>query len=627
MCAETVRKLDMTVRIIPHPGGRSKNWYVCIQVPRALQPLVGQKEVNRSTFTADRTRAKTVAASIEAELRAKWLPLLERTDRAANAAKPTILSESLITQICGVRLGSWHLSDEGERFGTKPPGADDFVESGLAHGFTLKEIEEIQKLSHDSEELAESGVTLEEIEAMDKHADDAIAAMNAIVRQGKGAASWAEVVRQAREFAADLGYEIGEQDPLLTSFIRRFATVERDAQQIIKRRNNGDDAPFPTPESGKDVLSSMLEKYAQHRHGVVAPKTISKNLSIWHRFIEFKGDVPIDSVTSGDLYNFLKARLNASTDAWSQGYVDGHGKRALKDMFALARALSLSTAPNPVEALEVTPKLPKEEQEARCQPRFPIKAPQLSALFESDWYDPDASHWTGKMRTDLAARYWGPLIAMCHGSRVREVVQLMSHDFAVVEGVLLMTIQTSINSSSGEEQSLPERSLKNKSTRRTVPVHPTLIDLGFGQFIRTFQATHPLSTPLFPSAVPQPGGKSPLWGRAYEQAFLRHVRDRLAFGKGFGNHSFRHQAEDRIRAAQVKNGVWPAGLAELFTGRKLPRKTDRDIFREQSSAIDYGDGFVAQHLLGYAGQVTFDDVKLPVPYEEWLSKAGSVRRR
>jgi hypothetical protein len=219
--------------------------------------------------------------------------------------------------------------------------------------------------------------------------------------------------------------------------------------------------------------------------------------------------------------------------------------------------------------------LPKKEQEARKRPRYPVKAQQLNALFASDWYDPSATSWTGKMRSDLAARYWGPLISMCHGSRVREVVQLVSHDFEVVDGVLFMTIQTELpGESKGKARPLPERSLKNASTHRTVPVHPTLCALGFREFVDSFKATHPAATPLFPSAVPRPGGKSPVWGRAYEQAFLRQVRDRLGFGSGFGNHSFRHQAEDRIRDARRPRRV-------LYRSQATPRGRPRDFSRAE----------------------------------------------
>ncbi|WP_148662174.1 DUF6538 domain-containing protein [Paraburkholderia phytofirmans] len=575
----------MSVRIIPHPSGRSKNWYVRITVPVAIQSLIGKKEVRRTTGTADRTRARAEAARIEAELRAQWQPLLDDARYANTDAHDTILSPALIQQICGAWLASWEFTDRFER-----------TEWGL-----------------DDEELAA-------VEEFCRYSD---AAMRSVLAQGKAGKSWPDVVETVTEFAGDMGYLVHPTDPLFPDLVRSFAKAEKTAQEIIALRNRGDDLAFPVTEPRGSVLSEMVAAYEEHRAGAVTPKTISKNVSIWRRFVAFSGDVALDSITHADIYNFLSARLKDPDDGWSQGYVDGHAKRALRDMFALARTQGRMSAPNPVNGVETTPTLSRKEQEARKRPRYPFSAQQLTELFASEWYDPGATVWTGKMRGDLAARYWGPLIATCHGSRVREVVQLVSHDFKVVHGVLLMTIQTSLlDDGESELEALPERSLKNASTYRTVPVHPTLCALGFREFIDSFQEAHAPTTPLFASAVPLAGGRAPVWGRPYEQALLRHVRDRLGFGNGFGNHSFRHQVEDRIRAAQVNNGVWPAGLAEFYTGRKLPRKADQQIFREQSSAIDYGEGFKPQHLLGYVGQITFDDVVLPVPYSQWLARAG-----
>lgn len=65
--------------------------------------------------TADRQRALTIGARIEAEKRAEWLQLLESAARAEATPQPTILTARLIEQIRGARLGSWQRTDETER--------------------------------------------------------------------------------------------------------------------------------------------------------------------------------------------------------------------------------------------------------------------------------------------------------------------------------------------------------------------------------------------------------------------------------------------------------------------------------------------------------------------------------
>ena len=97
-------------------------------------------------------------------------------------------------------------------------------------------------------------------------------------------------------------------------------------------------------------------------------------------------------------------------------------------------------------------------------------------------------------------------------------------------------------------------------------------------------------SPCFPSALPDGDSELPMWGRSFEESFLRYVRDKLAFGNGYGSHSFRHTLEDCLRNIQLVE-VWPAGLGQLYSGRAAPSDKDKDYFRELGSEKYYGKGF------------------------------------
>ncbi|WP_233850930.1 DUF6538 domain-containing protein [Paraburkholderia sp. HD33-4] len=570
----------MSVKLVRHPGGRSRNWYVDVSVPAAFQKLVSTQRVRRSTGTPDRTHALTQAARIEARLRSEWERLAAPPPERGSPGKPTTLTPALIDRICARRMAD------------------------RAHSDCRRITEGV-----DDAEEAEIGA----------HGEAGEAAIRAVLAGAPKARTRQLVVATATEYAEQVGYIIEPDDPLLSHFVHAFSRTGRVTHEVIAVRNKADDAPgSPVADASGERLSAMVPVYQAHRKGVVDPKSVSKDISIWQRLIAFIGDVPLDDMTSGDLYRFLEDRLHSPDDGWSQGYVEGHAKRALRAIFALARTRGLMQADNPVDRLETTPKLPKKAQQERLKPRYPYSTHQLNVLFSSDWYDPSATHWRGKMGTDLAGRYWGPLVSTCHGARVREVVQVVNSDFTFDGDALLVTFQTALPDNDATRK-LPPRTLKNAAACRTVPVHPKLLELGLGDFVRDMQAQYPPGTPLFPSAIPNPDGKAPLWGRAYEEAFLRHVRDTLAFGHGYGNHSFRHQLEDRVRDAQASHGTWPAGLGEFVSGRRLPRDADRDIFREQSSAIAYGNGFLAAHIQRFVAQIAFDGVVFPPVYREWLT--------
>ncbi|APA84098.2 hypothetical protein BJG93_00785 [Paraburkholderia sprentiae WSM5005] len=508
--------------------------------------------------------------------------------------KPTALSHSVVRRICAMRAADWEMTFHGDRnINTGDKARDRIAAKEL--------VREMRPFSRRMERMTRT-----------------------VIARGNAARAWDSLKELALEYAEDVAYLIAPDDPLLPDLVLAFAETERAAHDVISAILDGKGAKFDVPESSGALLSAMIPVYVAHKSRSVDAKSVSKALSVWNRLMAFVGDIPLNDVTAHDIYRFLEDRLNTDRKPWSQSYVDGFVRQALREVFALARTHGHMHADNPLNHLEVTPKISKQERKERTKPRFPYTVAQVKTVFASDWYDPNATHWRGKMATDLALRYWGPPISLCHGPRVREMTQLVNSDFTVCENVLLMTIQVKLEDADDPTPEsipqLPERKLKNDSAWRTIPVHPQLLALGFAEFVRECQAQHPPGTPLFPSAVPDEGGKAPLWGRAYEQAFLRFVRDTLGFGHGYGNHSFRHLFEDRLRDAQLIHGAWPVGLGEFVSGRRLPRAVDRDIFRQQSSAIDYGDGYFAAHIQRYVAQIDFEGVVFPPPYAEWLAR-------
>ena len=215
---------------------------------------------------------------------------------------------------------------------------------------------------------------------------------------------------------------------------------------------------------------------------------------------------------------------------------------------------------------------------------------------------------------------------------MHEALQLVAADFSFDKDLFILTFRKELDAQDDDvpsvaarsagagltlEETLRLRSLKNAATNRTVPVHPTLIALGLVEFVAQRRNESGASALLFPSSAPNPGGESPKLGRSYEQAFLRLVRDRLGFGHGFGNHSFRHQLEDRIRAAQRPGATWPAGMGQQYAGRKRTRGSDQGVLQQEGSESDYGHGFAPLTMLRYVGTLDFGDVQLPAPYADW----------
>lgn len=597
MYAKSSQELTDMPEHFYRPKG-SRNIYVRLTAPTHIQHLVKDKEYRKSTGHAELGRAKVVGATLIAEKLREWDSIAREAADVVWA--PTILTSGLIEQICSIRLYSWMMTDDEDRLGSE----------GL-----------------DANSLAE----------MENFAQLTDTAMRSVLSQGAASPRWSDTVATVVEWSQTLGYGLELTDPLFPKLVREFAKMEKEAQTSISRRNQGDDAQTPElPSNVGKTLSDVTDIFRDHKSIKSDSKHLSTTINAWKLLIAHCGDITLDSVTPAHIYDFLEARMNAKVRPWSESRAKTFGKRALSEAFGLARTKGLMKSPNPVAGLEALPSLTKEEEAARKNPRFAFSSGQLNTLFSSDWYDPKNRTATkGKMQTDLGARYWTPLIGLFHGTRVHEAIQLIASDISSDKGVCVISFRKEIDDLSqgidglepDTKRSIGEltdvelarlRSVKNAATSRKVPVHPKLIELGLVEFAASRRKDGGSTALLFPSSSPNRGGTAPKLGRAYEQAFLRFVRDKLGFGKGFGNHSLRHQLEDRIRATQARDGAWPAGLGQQYSGRKRTRTADRDVLREEGSEADYGSGYAPQSMLPYIQSIDFSDVHLPLPYAQWL---------
>lgn len=573
----------------------SSNWYVRAIAPTHVLHLVKDREFRKSTRQSDLKRAKPIGLALIAEKLREWDALAKHVPEAP--CSPTLLTSGLIERICAVRLYSWMRSDDDDR-------------------------------------LHPEGLSTSKLAEMDDFCALTDAAMRSVLVQGAASPDWSDVVETLEDWCVTMGHSVETDDALFTTLVRDFAKVEKEAQVRIARRNKGDDAETPTvPLEIGATLSAISAPFRQHKAVRACPKHLGTTLNVWTLLIEHCGDIPLNSVTPNHLFEFMHARMHAKVKPWSETRAKLFGKRVLREAFGLARTTGMMTVANPVDAMEAFPTLSKAEETSRLKPRYPFNSRQLNEIFGSGWYDPANSNLVrGKMKADLGARYWVPLLGLFHGNRVHEALQLVASDFSFDKDLFVLTFRREIDAQDDDvptvaagsagaaltlEETLRLRHLKNAATNRTVPVHPRLIALGLVEFVAQRRNESGASALLFPSSAPNPGGESPKLGRSYEQAFLRLVRDRLGFGHGFGNHSFRHQLEDRIRAAQRPGATWPAGMGQQYAGRKRTRGSDLGVLQQEGSESDYGRGFAPLTMLRYVETLDFGDVSLPAPFLEW----------
>lgn len=474
------------------------------------------------------------------------------------------------------------------------------------------------------------GMSDEEFESLDANIQEMLPLINRAVASGN-VGKFHEFVNQLMVFR---GYQLEATDAQWQALTYEVLTHVQTGYKTLAARQQGESLGQPDisklpppleavwdaqPDRAANPQVNRLADITPHYKRYLSPKypkTQSTYLSIWQRFVDFAENKPLHLVGSDDVYNFLESRLQDKEAAWSYKYVAGRVKRALHTAFGIGKTKKLINN-NPVVELDVMPTVDAKQEKLRQKPRFPYQPNHLNKLFASDWYNPSSSAWRGKMKDDLGARYWIPLVCMWHGLRVSEAAQLQVEDVILEELTLLIH--------DGKTEFGPDRSLKNEESMRIVPIHPVLIEQGFIDFVRSIM-NHYSKGPLFPAALPECDGKSPKWGRAYEQPFVRFVRDKLGFGSGYGNHSFRHSLEDRIRAANVED-VWPKGLAQAYTGRASVRPKDAGKIEEEGSESLYGDGYEIEAFRRYIQRITYPNVQLPPHFKDWLQGKPTINNR
>jgi integrase len=169
-----------------------------------------------------------------------------------------------------------------------------------------------------------------------------------------------------------------------------------------------------------------------------------------------------------------------------------------------------------------------------------------------------------KVEKDSYSKYWVPLIGCFTGMRCGEICSLYLDNVKEIKGnhrnkrwyfdIL-------------EEPNRPDKKLKNKSSRRIVPIHDTLIDLGFIDFIKLLKKD-PERKRVFEELEYREGtyirSISRFWNNRY-LPLLGIKTDKNGF------HSFRHSFIDTLKQL----GVEPHFINELVGHSQGDISSDR----------------------------------------------------
>ncbi|MEI6643954.1 MAG: phage integrase SAM-like domain-containing protein [Novosphingobium sp.] len=224
---------------------------------------------------------------------------------------------------------------------------------------------------------------------------------------------------------------------------------------------------------------------------------------------------------------------------------------------------------NPMAKIEVKDPVADEDK------RDPFKVHQLNAIFACEPW----SSGPGAAVT-RPSRYWAPLISLFSGARLTEICGQLVSEMIEEHGVRLFDFRHRPG----------VRDMKNDKSRM-VPVHPSLIKLGFWDYVEEARASG--RELLFPDVSPNKLGN---WGDPTSKWFTRLI-DRLGLkGTALCFHSFRHTFEDGLK--EIDFADTPIG--NVITGRVSP-----------GVSKNYGSKYTVTKLAAAIGRVDFKGLELP----------------
>lgn len=252
------------------------------------------------------------------------------------------------------------------------------------------------------------------------------------------------------------------EDDVRLELLRRIAVAALQAGATLKRMAGGDYRPDPTAERfpvfekaktpTKGVtLWGLFERWQAERKP--APSSVSTWRGVIRSFERHVGgDIEARTLTRAQVIGWVDTLIAEGRDPSA---INDHWLAALNALLNIGVAKDL-LAQNVAKGVRMTVKAKAGER------MLPYTDEEIARLLDH------------ASRQSSPAKRWLPMLAVLTGARVGELAQLWGGQITEVDGVPVIEIRPAQDGAT----------LKNAASERTVPIHPSLIEVGFLAFVR-----------------------------------------------------------------------------------------------------------------------------------------------
>lgn len=177
--------------------------------------------------------------------------------------------------------------------------------------------------------------------------------------------------------------------------------------------------------------------------------------------------------------------------------------------------------------------------------------------------------------------FWMIPLAAFTGARVLELAQLLVQDVCEVEGIPVLSI-TDEKENKEEEKTGEEKRVKTEASRRMVPIHATLIAMGFLDFVESMKKSG--ERRLWPDLSENKGTKGGC-GRKWSSRFS-DIKHELLFPKQVVYHSFRHSVESKLAALHIDRAYISDIIGHSRKGDTGETTYTKTFLPERQKALD-----------------------------------------
>lgn len=534
---------------------RGSRWYVRILVPKDLREAYGTSRADIALNTSDRQEA-TLLATLK---RGEWMAGFEAKRSALNAVPATAITPEMGALLADLVRAQVLANDDRVRH-------DVALLAAMVHmRWEHKRVSRNQLLIPQWDPPT---ARIDDLSGSTEDERQELAELNAYL-DGKAAIALAcgnlkAVLPLVQEHARSLGVTFDAQTPGAREALRLCLQAHRKALQEVTKRDAGAVVPtpvvaakLPTPAHQSKTLRDVFERWKASGD---KPRTDDTMKAMDRALAQFEGQHPrmtLEGITRdmGDAYRaWLRKECKTPKTARDR-------LTAIKSLMKYAHR-DLKWVPHREwEGLDI--------KATTTNKRRPWSDAELVKLFGSTVHTAYALPRDAKAGHDAA--YWVPLLGLFTGARLGELCQLTPDDVHTTEGIPAITI-----TDDGAAQRV-----KTAAGKRTIPIHPELIRLGFLNYVQRVKAQGAAS--LWPRMSMRRDKASDYFGRWF---LLHREAVGLAGAGGASFHYFRHSVRPLMRRA----GITPA-MMDLITGHETPgsigdRVYDSIALRELVPAVE-----------------------------------------